>query len=293
MSDTTRDYWGGILETEFLELQKRYDVVPDPKTLRPRKRFRLENISFTFPSEVSKGIAVRLALTTMLWWIDRRRSPKKRATTWVIMVDGTGAYKNQVEKIFEGLRSSDVVIGRRRGDYWGMPDRRKKVELFEKYLLQQAFDIELPDCQAGIWGLRAPVLERLAMTASGYGLEFDLVTGLSQQGIGFQFADVECNPFRAPNTYSVPAEGYKANTAEETEQKNPENLKEAIKKARELDTPELEEGELDKAIHKLKFIRHRLGLSLHQLETLLDEYSEVLPDEYVENVRTLIGLEEV
>jgi hypothetical protein len=65
----------------------------------------------------------------------------------------------------------------------GHPER-KAIEMFQKYLIEERyrrivdeeFEGELPDAQAGCWGVRLDTLEKLSLTAGGYGLELDVVT---------------------------------------------------------------------------------------------------------------------
>lgn len=255
-----RVHWENLLTTEFGNLKKTYRFRYKPVFLRKSKKVSVENISFRFPSQVGKGVAVRMAAMAILDWTDRHFSPLARRESWIVMVDGSGSYINQVEKLFRAVENSETgavaMLGKRVSEDWGISPPRKFVELFEKKLLETRFGRELPDCQAGIWAIRLDVLENVSLTTPGYGLEFDLAAGLLRSNIPFEFADVTVNPDRSKSTYS--------------KGKNPDDY-------------------VDTSSRKLRFIVQRLGMSEGEFKNIWDEYQDDLPMVYKKRVKNMLA----
>ena len=183
----------GLILEESAALDEEHNVQSHVLFPRQGSLMSIQDLLVTYPERLSKGLAVRLSLLGVLEWVDDRRGPMGRSHTWVVMVDGSGAYENQIGKILEVLRQKPVVLGHRINDS-GMSNERTQIELFEKYLLERCLDetTPLPDCQEGIWGIRVDMLQSLPLTASGYGLEFDLTACvLKSLRLRFDFAAVE------------------------------------------------------------------------------------------------------
>lgn len=195
------------------------------KLLMPAEVLRLSNnVNVSYPdapdAEVFKGLAIRLELLAVLDLLDTSE-PCYRNRSYFVMIDGSGAFSyDSIGLVLDKLinEGAAVVLGKRPGKdpKWLMdsPDR-KKVELFEKFLLETRYreeidDIErrydtslrlddpradppirneLPDSQAGCWGICLGAAKHLGLTAQNYGLEFDLTASALAARLPIQFTD--------------------------------------------------------------------------------------------------------
>lgn len=203
---------------------------------------------------VPKGLAIRLELLAVLERVDSV-DPDRRNEAVFIMIDGSGAigYKCValvLRKLVVDRRM--IVFGKRppeRHGFMGSPDRWN-IELFEKSLLERRyrdkldlFPDGLPDAQAGCWGLNLGISRKLALTALGYGLEFDLVASALDVGLPLDFTETLTGPERRGATAFNEEESFK----------------------------------------KLSFILHKLGLSKMELRTYYEEHlrsGRPLPERY-------------
>ena len=178
------------------------DCVFDYNTLAPRNILLLSGeVYVIYPagktSLVPKGLVVRLELLALLDYIDSMNIDRNKC--YFILIDGSGAIDySGIELVLDKLISErypkhSVVLGKRptHDEFWGMSNpNRKKIELFEKFLLEQkyaekikpSFGSELPDAQAGCWGLYIGSLKDLSLTAGGYELEFDVAASAISSG---------------------------------------------------------------------------------------------------------------
>jgi hypothetical protein len=232
-------------------------------------------IRFPKGTLIGKGLAVRLHLVHILDRLDRQ-GIRERANAYFLLIDGSGAFAfSNIFLVLDrllGQGGCNVVLGRRPRENQGMSPWRVAIEEFEKFMLirrhgreirKQWLDrrtsslADLPDLQAGCWGIRLSVARALALTASGYGLEFDLATSAIQGGERFAFTDLLAMERRARSTF-----------------------------------PPLSGGGLSTQLEKLEFIRHKLGYSAEQCQKLLKAYLKEtrqpqLPEEYIDAIRKL------
>lgn len=167
------------------------------KAITPRRKIPITGgVTIVYPSNeraaVAKGLTIRLELLGILDSL----AVNDRDHSYFVQIDGSGAIDyRSVELVIEKFISSsdqpEVVLGKRpkksRDWFMGHPER-KAIELFEKFLIEERFrkvvdeDFrgELPDAQAGCWGLRLDTLRKLSLTAGGYEIEFDLITSALQ-----------------------------------------------------------------------------------------------------------------
>lgn len=155
---------------------------------------------------VPKGIVIRLHIFSMLEEIDDIGGYHLRDDAVYAFIDGSGAFQ------FESLRlvlrtlllndETDVSLGTRPDNQFGMPRWRKAVEEFEHYILLHRFEDRLrvsypkldpacsvlPDGQAGCWAFRARAARNLALTAKGYEIELDLLFSAVLAGLKIDFS---------------------------------------------------------------------------------------------------------
>lgn len=152
-----------------------------------------DGIRIFFPNEPDalalKGLSVRLELLSILDVIDKE-DPNKRGHSYFIQVDGSGAFDyDSVKTILEQLSSDQpVVLGQRdRESDWGIGRGRKAIEFFEMSLIEEVYGerirnhlgrVDLPDAQAGCWGINLKAVRGLSLSARNYGLEFDLISSV-------------------------------------------------------------------------------------------------------------------
>jgi hypothetical protein len=204
--------------------------------MRQGTNLKVGTIKITCPGKVGKGLAVRLALMAYLEWIHETRNPGGRSHSFVVMIDGTGSYVGQLSTVLKYLGQSPIVLGHRQNAS-GMNDPRTQIEAFESYLLEQRHGCHLPDYQAGAWGFRIDMLQHLPLTASGYGLEYDLASCVVERGLPHVFAPVFVNvDGRSPSSF-------------------PDEASE----------------------EKLRFIMAKLGWSLADVERLYRQYKTTAP----------------
>jgi hypothetical protein len=150
-------------------------------------------------AKVPKGLLARLHLLVLMERVERTGIDP--ATVIFACIDGSGAFKfDSLQLLIDRFKedsSVDVVFGRRPKANPGMPLGRKVIEEFEQYLLfrhrsQQlkhtfpTYDLAksiLPDGQAGCWAFRLNVGLRLQLAASGYEIEFDLLSSSLDAGL--------------------------------------------------------------------------------------------------------------
>jgi hypothetical protein len=167
------------------------------KPIMPYRELPLTGgVTIVYPSDmkaaVAKGLAIRLELMAVLDTL----TATDREHSYFVLIDGSGAIDyNGIERVLEKLihdpAHPEIVLGRRPKEsknwFMGHPER-KVIELFEKFLIEEQFrkivdeefDGELPDAQAGCWGLRLDTLRKLSLTEGGYELEFDVITSALQ-----------------------------------------------------------------------------------------------------------------
>lgn len=156
---------------------------------------------------------MRLELFAILDEIDGR-DPDERSDSYFVQIDGSGAFHfDGVIAILESLmsRTHAVAFGLRdAGTNWGMNQERKAIEKFENFLLASRHvdaltsrlgSCELPDGQAGYWGIRLDALTDISLTAHEYGLEFDLIASTLRAGIPFAFVPVVLTENRSPSNF--------------------------------------------------------------------------------------------
>lgn len=81
------------------------------------------------------------------------------------------------------------------------------IEHFEQHLLRRHFPgsrvDEWPDCQAGIWGFRLSLVERLSITVEDYGPELALACCAARNGIRPDFIPVVTSGRRAASGFDL------------------------------------------------------------------------------------------
>lgn len=134
-----------------------------------------------------KGQFVRLKLASILHSVP----VPERAETFVVLVDGSGTIEwGGVATVCRLLKEAEVVLAKRPGTDWGIPEDRKRIERFENFLVEERFRVALPDAQCGCWGFRASVMQALPLTALGYEIELDLLISALTSGLVVRFASV-------------------------------------------------------------------------------------------------------
>jgi hypothetical protein len=232
---------------------------------------------------VYKGLAVRLEMFAILDLIDSENIGLRDQSYFVLM-DGSGAIDfSGIELVLDKLITEQypIVLGKRPTDdsTWFMGEigdkngeDRKKIELFENHLLEKyvldknieygikvmkEFNGELPDAQAGCWGVNIGALKNLSLTAQRYGLEFDVTASALEA--------------RQPIVYT-------------------EDLKRGSRKG------ESGFKGFDDSIKKMEFILHKLSYSKGELNGLLDNYKKLpnyrdkeLPQDYERSLMKFIN----
>ena len=161
---------------------------------------------------VPKGLCVRLELIAILDELDQR-DLERRNDSYFILIDGSGAfsYDSIISILSELGHQRPVVLGiRDPQSAWGMGPGRKQVELFEKFLLEHRYSEriatklqvrELPDAQAGCWGIHLGRLKELPLTARQYGLEFDLIATALASDLPISFVNVSLASTRSTSSF--------------------------------------------------------------------------------------------
>jgi hypothetical protein len=114
--------------------------------------------------------------------------PLPRRLVHFALMDGSGAFPPiEVHKLLNALPSWDLVLGNREDANWTNTKERLVIEHFEQHLLHRYFPEqhvhEWPDCQAGIWGFRLSLVDRLSITVQDYGPELALACCAARAGI--------------------------------------------------------------------------------------------------------------
>lgn len=201
----------------FLKSEFSIDYI-QAKTIVPTLEIELSgDVRVIFPKTyehlVPKGLCVRLELLAILDEIDHR-DLERRSDSYFIQIDGSGAFNyDSIIPILEKLgHQNPVVLGvRDPQSSWGMGPGRKEIELFEKFLLEQKYSeqittrlrvTELPDAQAGCWGIHLGRLKELPLTARKYGLEFDLIASALAAGLPISFVNVTLAAVRTASAFT-------------------------------------------------------------------------------------------
>ena len=241
-------------------------------TVTPLRKFTLTGgVTVEYPKDkkaaVPKGLNIRLELLAILDSVP----PETRHQSYFVHIDGSGAIDfSGIELVLKELirNDKDVALGRRPEDHpdWfmGNPDR-KTVELFENFLLERRYQEEvtrqfggdLPDAQAGCWGLKLGVLKHIGLTAQEYGLEFDVAASALAARLSIGFTDNLTPGQRTSSAF----------------------------------------GGFQTSIRKLRFILHKLDFTKSDLRTNLEEYEALfvndrdrkLPQIYKEMVKEFIA----
>lgn len=120
------------------------------------------------------------------------------SSCFVILIDGSG--KIVYDSVFNVLKTfengSEVILGCRQHGRWGIPEDRKRIEVFENFLVSEKYKIQLPDAQCGCWGIRGDILKNISLTAMGYEIELDLITCALESNLDICFAPIKINPSR-------------------------------------------------------------------------------------------------
>ena len=135
-------------------------------------------------------------------------APLPRRLVHFGLIDGSGAFPPQeVHKLLNALPSQDLVLGNRQDTKWTSSKERLVIEHFEQHLLHRHFPDrhidEWPDCQAGIWGFRLSLVDRLSITVEDYGPELALACCAARAGIEPHFIPVVTSDKRAASGFDL------------------------------------------------------------------------------------------
>lgn len=166
------------------------------------------------PESVGKAVAIRLALMHVLLLVDKgsmsdpSEAPRPRGQVHFALIDGSGAFPpTEAHKLLNALPNEDLVLGNRQDTNWTETKERLVIEHFEQHLLHQCFPDrridEWPDCQAGIWGFRVSLVDRLNITAQDYGPELALACCAARAGISPHFIPVVTSDKRAASGFDL------------------------------------------------------------------------------------------
>lgn len=118
--------------------------------------------------KTQKGVSVRQKLDSI----------ERDDHNFVVYIDGDEDIQfDYVFDILEILRSNsdiNICLSCRQGKF-GLGEVRNNIERFELSLIEQKYGINLPDGQCGCWGLKAPLLNSLSLTAIGFEIELDIL----------------------------------------------------------------------------------------------------------------------
>lgn len=248
--------------------------------LHPGQELKLqidtENIiTIKYPNVVTKGLAIRLHILAVLDFIDHKET-SRRDDSYYLMIDGSGAFDYSniflvLDKLC-GIPRYDVVFGKRPPGNCGMAIWRKNVELFEEYLIYEKFgrdnlqnitgQKELPDSQAGCWGLRLGVMKHVPLTARNYELEYDLLISAIESKVHIGFTDPLIMAPRNATDFGK----------------------------------EVDSSSIKQCITKMDFIVHRLGLEKADILKLFNKYhaeishheNRMLPEAYIEELANFV-----
>lgn len=165
-------------------------------------------IPLELPEMVGKGDAISLVLKHVLLRVDKGSTvdpieePRPRGQVYFSLIDGSGAFPpGEVHKLLEALPAEDLVLGNRQDTNWTNTKERLIIEHFEQHLLHRNFPgsyvDQWPDCQAGIWGFRLSLVDRLSITVQDYGPELALACCAARAGIKPRFIPVVTSDKRA------------------------------------------------------------------------------------------------
>lgn len=209
------------------ELFERKHVTPI--VLQPETRLDLGRVFWTdkisgeqmttvvrvdLPERVGKGVAIQLAAMHVRDRVDKGRTtspdeaPVPRRLVHFGLMDGSGAFPSpEVLKLLDALPGQDLVLGDRRDTNWTDTKERLVIEHFEQHLLHRHFPgsrvDEWPDCQAGVWGFRLSLVDRLSITVEDYGPELALACCAARAGIRPHFIPVATSGKRAASGFDL------------------------------------------------------------------------------------------
>ncbi|PIZ88050.1 MAG: hypothetical protein COX91_02210 [Candidatus Nealsonbacteria bacterium CG_4_10_14_0_2_um_filter_39_15] len=147
-----------------------------------------QSLVVKYEGATPKGTMVRGKLLSLISKIDYSDIDKN----YLILIDGSG--KIEFDSVFKVLKAlvigKQVILGCRfKGS--GISLRRKKVEIFENFLVSERYKVDLPDAQCGCWGIRVGILKSLSLTANSYEIELDLVTSALESNLSICFVPVK------------------------------------------------------------------------------------------------------
>lgn len=136
-----------------------------------------------------KGMWVRESLQNVL---GRLHEQSYRERSYVVHVDGSGKIEYDMAiTVMKHLTSGDqLILGYRENPAETMAESRVAVERFENFLIEQKFEISLPDAQCGCWGFASRLLRKMPIIAQTYGIEADVVISALSAGIEPRYVPV-------------------------------------------------------------------------------------------------------
>lgn len=165
------------------------------------------------PERVGKGVAIQLAAMHVRDRVDKGttspdEAPLPRRLVHFGLMDGSGAFPSpEVHKLLNALPGQDLVLGDRQDTNWTKTKERVIIEHFEQHLLHRHFPgshvDEWPDCQAGMWGFRLSLVDRLSITVEDYGPELALACCAARGGIAPRFIPVVTSGRRAASGFDL------------------------------------------------------------------------------------------
>ena len=131
-----------------------------------------------------KGTALQMA------W----RLARERGFDWALAMDGDGQHAAaDVPNFFEVAErtGAKLVIGNRMSDPEGMPLVRRLVNRWMSKRISKLAGLPLPDSQCGFRLMNLQVWNRLAVHASHFEIESDVLLAFARAGCGIEFSPIE------------------------------------------------------------------------------------------------------
>ncbi|MBN2251497.1 MAG: hypothetical protein JW724_05445 [Candidatus Altiarchaeota archaeon] len=174
--ETFRAWFDGFTD----EIKEKYGIIPNPFVAYTGSDLNGKEFELRFKGASSKGLWIRCSLLT----ISTKYAFDEFSGVLLLYVDGSGKIPfEQLNDVLKALiQGYPIALGCRLDSNWTDDSNRLAAEGYENYIVEQKYNVKLPDAQCGCWGLNCHTLKDLSLVSNSYEIELDLLINSLENG---------------------------------------------------------------------------------------------------------------